>query len=431
MFCTIQWARDDIAAAIEDACDPSYDVELDRHGPQGEQVEALIDQVIGEIGSDLQDRSIAMGWDVIANFLPDEVIRRAAALGAPEEERSFPAEPVPVYVRDWYVHTYPDDDLGQRINPDMTFDAAMQAVSLGGGFYDALGVDDSIVRERVFRQLDVRTGIPYDTIYEAWLDAKPVPGWHPVQPPELAPHVPEEALHKPFPPRLADEAASSRTASDMLAGSSGRQPFPAAGEMTMIRQWKETCGGKEGCDMKKTVWKRIRSAAAMAVLAAVTLTACNSPEAAIRDDLTNQLETIKQGDDSFVSGIEENAGEDFASLGIDTDEFATAYLDGFDYTVEDVSIKDGIATAKATITCKSLDGIMTDFQNDYYSRLDSLDITELSDQDALKQLAGETMMDVVETAETAETDCEFTYTRTPKGTWKCDNGDEALAQAMN
>lgn len=221
VFCTIQWARDDIAQAIEDAIDSSYDVELDRHGSQGEQVEALIDQVIGEIGSRLQDYSIESGWEMIASAIPNEVVRRAAALGAPEEERSFPAEPVPVYVRDWYVHTYPDDDLGQRINPDMTFDAAMQAVSLGGGFYDALGVDDSIVRERVFRQLDVRTGIPYDAIYEAWLDAKPVPGWHPVQSPELAPHVPEEALHKPFPPRLADEAASSRTASDMLAGTNG------------------------------------------------------------------------------------------------------------------------------------------------------------------------------------------------------------------
>ena len=221
VFCTIQWARDDIAQAIEDAIDPSYDVELDRHGSQGEQVEALIDQVIGEIGSRLQDYSIESGWEMIASAIPNEVVRRAAALGAPEEERSFPAEPVPGYVRDWYVHTYPDDDLGQRINPDMTFDAAMQAVSLGGDFYDALGVDDSIVRERVFRQLEARTGIPYDAIYEAWLDAKPVPGWHPVQPPELAPHVPEEALHRPFPPRLADEAASSRTASDMLAGTNG------------------------------------------------------------------------------------------------------------------------------------------------------------------------------------------------------------------
>ena len=221
VFCTIQWARDDIAQAIEDAIDPSYDVELDRHGPQGEQVEALIDRVIAEIGSDLQDRSIAMGWSVIANFLPDEVIRQAATLGTPEEERGFLAEPVPGYVRDWYVHTYPDDDLGQRITPDLTFDDAMQAVSLGGDFYDALGVDDSIVRERVFRQLEARTGIPYDAIYEAWLDAKPVPGWHPVQPPELAPHVPEEALHKPFPARLADEAEASRTASDMLAGTNG------------------------------------------------------------------------------------------------------------------------------------------------------------------------------------------------------------------
>ena len=119
------------------------------------------------------------------------------------------------------MNAYPDDDLGQRINPDLTFDEAMQAVSLGGDFYEALGVDDSTVRERVFHQLEARTGIPYDAIYEAWLDAKPVPGWHPVQPPELAPHVPEESLHMPFPPRLADEAASSRTASDMLAGATG------------------------------------------------------------------------------------------------------------------------------------------------------------------------------------------------------------------
>ena len=66
----------------------------------------------------------------------------------------------------------------------------------------------------------------------------------------------------------------------------------------MIPPMKENIGGfgKEGCVMKKTVWKRIVSATAMAAIAAVTLTACNSPEAAIRDDLTNQLETIKQGD---------------------------------------------------------------------------------------------------------------------------------------
>lgn len=221
VFCTIQWARDDIAGAIEEACDPSYDVELDRHGPQGEQVETLIDQVISEIGSHLQDRSIESGWEVIANDIPVQVIRQAEAL----------AEPAPGHengnlVRDWYVHAYPDDKLGQRINPDLTFDDAMQAVSLGGDFYDALGVGDSIVRERVFHQLEARTGIPYDTIYEAWLDAKPVPGWHPVQPPELAPHIPEEALHKPFSHRLADEAASSRAASDMLAGTTGPASAP-------------------------------------------------------------------------------------------------------------------------------------------------------------------------------------------------------------
>lgn len=230
VFCTIQWMRDDIVRAIEDTCDPLHDVELDRGGPQAEQVESLIDQVIGEIGKHLQDRSIEEGWGVIDNFIPDKVTQRAEALAARQESRATLNDPVPGHengnlVRDWYQSAYPDDDLGQGIDPAMTFDDAMQAIPLGGGFYDALGVGDSIVRERVFHQLEARTGIPYDTIYNAWLGGKPVPGWHPVQPPELAPHIPEEALHKPFSHRLADEAASSRTASDMLAGSTG--PFIA------------------------------------------------------------------------------------------------------------------------------------------------------------------------------------------------------------
>lgn len=89
-----------------------------------------------------------------------------------------------------------------------------------------------------------------------------------------------------------------------------------------------------------------------------------------------------------------------------------------------VTFGDGMATVRATIESRSLDDIMTGFRDDYYARLETLSLAELSDQNTLMRLAGQTMMDTV------ETDREFTYTRTPKGRWKCDNGDETLAQAM-
>lgn len=77
-------------------------------------------------------------------------------------------------VRNWYMEAYPDDGLGASIDPQLTFARALNAVSLGNGFYTALGVGDSLARERIFQELSGRTGIGYDGIYDAWIDEKPV-----------------------------------------------------------------------------------------------------------------------------------------------------------------------------------------------------------------------------------------------------------------
>lgn len=89
------------------------------------------------------------------------------------------ADPDPVRsdgVRDWYMAAYPDDDLGAGIDPSLTFDDALAAVPSGGGFYDVLGVGDSLVRERVFRELSDRGDIDYGTIYDSWITGTPVAG---------------------------------------------------------------------------------------------------------------------------------------------------------------------------------------------------------------------------------------------------------------
>ena len=79
-------------------------------------------------------------------------------------------------VRDWFMRNYPDDQLGEEIDPDLTFDDALRAVARGDGFYDALGVGDSIVRNLVFEELAVRYDVNYGDVYEAWLNERPVPG---------------------------------------------------------------------------------------------------------------------------------------------------------------------------------------------------------------------------------------------------------------
>lgn len=65
---------------------------------------------------------------------------------------------------------------GAGIDPSLTFDDALAAVPSGGGFYDVLGVGDSLVRERVFRELSDRGDIDYGTIYDSWITGTPVTG---------------------------------------------------------------------------------------------------------------------------------------------------------------------------------------------------------------------------------------------------------------
>lgn len=166
-FCTIRWMRDDIVDAIARASG----IRLDRSGPRAEEVEGVIDLVAGEVGKQLRDGSIEEGWSIIDTLMPDYAIERAMEI-APEQV----PEPGKQSVRDWYLLNYGTDELGADIDPEATFDDALRAVSLGSGFYDAIGVGDSIVRERIFSELADRYGVGYDDIYEAWLHERPVEG---------------------------------------------------------------------------------------------------------------------------------------------------------------------------------------------------------------------------------------------------------------
>lgn len=76
-------------------------------------------------------------------------------------------------VKYYYTLMYPDDYQLDLINPDITFDELWGRMQAGEDFYEIASVDgtgfDSAVRENIFSGMSEILDIPYDEIYETWL----------------------------------------------------------------------------------------------------------------------------------------------------------------------------------------------------------------------------------------------------------------------
>ena len=73
-------------------------------------------------------------------------------------------------IRQFYLESFPTDELGAEINPKANFES-LWIVIRGGLVYEYIGVFDSIVRERIFEKFSELTGHNYDYIYQEWLNA--------------------------------------------------------------------------------------------------------------------------------------------------------------------------------------------------------------------------------------------------------------------
>ena len=72
----------------------------------------------------------------------------------------------------YYLETYPNDDMGNEINDNATLVGLLYTLDEGEEVYDYIGVDDSIVRERLFDWLRVELKTPYDYLYNLWVGDK-------------------------------------------------------------------------------------------------------------------------------------------------------------------------------------------------------------------------------------------------------------------
>lgn len=73
-------------------------------------------------------------------------------------------------IKEYYLKTFPTDELGYELNDNITFSDLFIALDNYKDVYEFLGVDDSIVRERVFGELSVVMNVDYNYIYNQWLE---------------------------------------------------------------------------------------------------------------------------------------------------------------------------------------------------------------------------------------------------------------------
>lgn len=146
-------------------------------------------------------------------------------------------------------------------------------------------------------------------------------------------------------------------------------------------------------------------------LCLVALPGCGkSAEEAIREELTGRLEELKGGaSKDFVEMMESGANEAYAELGLDTGEYAKAFLEGFDYEVGDIELNDAkdAAEAEVTVIIKSPADIVARFGEEFAAALGELDA--LPSEEGLLQLGTDAMLTATEKAEAKAIDVELPF----------------------
>ena len=178
--------------------------------------------------------------------------------------------------------------------------------------------------------------------------------------------------------------------------------------------------------------------AIMMIAGACSLSGClgsQSDEDIIRAKLTSELDSIKNLDDSFVNEFSESINMSQLSVyGIDGVAFMKSYLDGFDYTLDSITVDGDRATAQITNTCKSYTGYQNALQSAVTAITANPDEIAALSSDEINQRIGEIVIGSLDGVELAVTEpVTITYTKVD-GQWEpasSTSGDIAAALMTN
>ena len=73
-------------------------------------------------------------------------------------------------LQQYYISRFPDDDLGEDIDPYATFKDLLDAIDNGKDVYKVIGVGESDIRESLFEALAEILNVDYMTIYDKMMN---------------------------------------------------------------------------------------------------------------------------------------------------------------------------------------------------------------------------------------------------------------------
>lgn len=141
-----------------------------------------------------------------------------------------------------------------------------------------------------------------------------------------------------------------------------------------------------------------------ALLCAGALASCGQDnEQLIRDSLTEELDSIKNLDQTYIDELSSEASmQDLEEFGIDPDEFFKSYLSGFDYEIQDVNVDGDTASATVVLTVKSFSEFENQLDAAAQEILNSVDIQSMT-LDDVYALVGQKVMEITDNLPTAQT----------------------------
>lgn len=169
------------------------------------------------------------------------------------------------------------------------------------------------------------------------------------------------------------------------------------------------------------VVQRIAISIALALAAALplALAACGaSGEKAVHDAVTKELESLKQLDDKALDQILGTAvaSADYTQFGVKDREFFEAWMNGFEYSVGDVTVNGNTAAVEVTITYKPMSAIIARFQNEI-TRFGFDGTTATMTQEELSKETGRILLDSCRSTPTATTSISLSYVKNGN-TWE-------------
>lgn len=144
---------------------------------------------------------------------------------------------------------------------------------------------------------------------------------------------------------------------------------------------------------------------ALGMCGALCVSGCDSSEdteSVLKDNLTSNLDVIKNKDEAFVTAVESSIDlSNLESCGLDGSEFAMSLLDGFDYSLGEVVIDEDIARIEISVTSKKLSEWESAYYAAYNKDVEDSVFTSMTD-DEIQAYAASLAMDVMEQLELSE-----------------------------